>query len=153
MQLGDPQLCLLLLRSCLGMSKMMYCYRTTVPTAMKKSADMLNIVLIDVLRWIVANNGPGYGEFQSDLAALPIRKGGLGIVMPNDSLHYTYLASQYASEKLQLQLFPVNGDKLMHKRIMLTNNFINGLHLNIKPDEEVSEFMKNISSRTKQQFF
>ena len=153
MQLGDPQLCLLLLRSCLGMSKMMYCYRTTVPTAMKKSADMLHIVLIDVLRWIVANNGPGFGEFQSQLAALPIRKGGLGIVMPNDSLHYTYLASQFASENLQLQLFPIKGDRLMHKKIMLINKFINGLHMKVKPDEEVSEFIKNISSRTKQQKF
>ena len=90
MELKDPQLCLTLLRSCLGMVKLGYCWRTTPAAALVIPSQLLSQALVEALRWIVVADGPNFNDFHFRLATLPTRFGGLGVTQPNDALAYSY---------------------------------------------------------------
>jgi hypothetical protein len=105
-RLGDPQLELLLLRSCLGMIKLNYCWRTSLPGAITKPMMHFQQAIIASLRRIVVGNGPHFGDFQLQLASLPLSLGGLGISLPSDIISFAYLASSLDSTPLQNRIFP-----------------------------------------------
>ena len=60
----DPQVSLLLLRSCLGMTKLNYCVRTADPAVIEEPMRSLESTIIETLRHIVAARGPHFGDFQ-----------------------------------------------------------------------------------------
>ncbi len=106
----DPQVCLLLLRACMGMVKLNYCWRTTSPLFLDKASAVMTKVLQDALRRIVVNNVTKFGDFQLQLSSLPLRLGGLGITLPTDLLHYAYISSSRDSSALQSKIFPILCD-------------------------------------------
>jgi hypothetical protein len=108
-QVQDPQICLLLLRSCLGMPQLNFCWRTSPPPALVEPAVCLQRHLHDALQFIVVGNGPGFGDFQLQLAGLPTKLGGLGIQMPCDSLRTAFPSAQLSSDLLQRAIFPSLG--------------------------------------------
>ena len=101
MALEDPQLCLLLLRACEGMPKLVYCWRTVFPTFLQVQAARFEQELVGALRRITVADGPYFGEFQVRLSTLPVTLGGLGIQLPSDSLSFAFVASAIASDELQ----------------------------------------------------
>jgi hypothetical protein len=104
--LNDPQLGLLLLRYCLGMVKLNYIWRTTPPDCLSEPMRLATSAILNALRYIVTNHGPGFSSFQLNLASLPIRLGGLGIFIPVDVSKVSFLASLAGSYILQSQIFP-----------------------------------------------
>jgi hypothetical protein len=101
MMIKDPQLCLLLLRACEGMTKLMYCWRTVQPTHLEEIAKIFDDEICKALRTIVTSDGPYFGKFQSLLSSLPVSLGGLGIQLPSDTLRFAYIASSISSFQLQ----------------------------------------------------
>lgn len=101
MDLEDPQLCLLLLRACEGMPKLMYCWRTVSPDYLRESSARFERELIEALRKITVADGPHFGSFQVRLSTLPVSLGGLGIQLPSDILNFAFVASAIASDGLQ----------------------------------------------------
>ena len=57
----DPQVSLLLLRSCLGMTKLNYCVRTADSAVIEEPLRTLESTIIETLRRIVAARGPYFG--------------------------------------------------------------------------------------------
>ena len=106
MELDDPQLCLLLLRACEGMKKLNYCWRTVHPSLITDAIDSMEQAIINTLREICVAGGPGFGNFQVDLAALPIDLNGLGIALPSDVAAVAYAASSISTLSLQSLIFP-----------------------------------------------
>jgi hypothetical protein len=104
----DPQLCLMLLRACLGMVKLVYCFRTTSPDQLHEASAVLHRTLYDALRYLHVGdpNNLRFGDFQLKLTSLPIKWGGLGIHLPGDLLPYCLLASRLDSLPLQAAVFP-----------------------------------------------
>jgi hypothetical protein len=105
-ELKDPQIALLLLRSCLGMPKLVYSWRTTPPSALCDASETMTLALTNILKWIVTGYGPRFGPFQLSLAGLPLKLGGLGISLPQDILPFAHLSSQLDSLSLQHEIFP-----------------------------------------------
>jgi hypothetical protein len=104
MMIKDSQLCLLLLRACEGMTKLMYCWRTVQPNYLTEIANSFDKEISDALRTIVTSDGPHFGKFQLLLSSLPVSLGGLGIPLPSDTLQFAYVASLISSFKLQQQI-------------------------------------------------
>jgi hypothetical protein len=110
----DPQVMLLLLRSCLGFVKLNYCWRTTPPEYLAEAAISLRRELLDVLNLIVVYRRPGFEDFQQILSSLPISLGGLGITMPHDILNIAYFASSLDSKGLQDRIYPFAPDRSIY---------------------------------------
>ena len=87
----DPQLCLLLLRACEGMTKLMYCWRTIPPNYLTEIANSFDKEISDALLTIVTSDGPHFGKFQLLLSSLPVSLGGLRIPLPSDTLQFAYV--------------------------------------------------------------
>jgi hypothetical protein len=104
LELDDPQLCLMLLRSCEGMPKLVYSWRTIPPEFLSDAASRFERAVMDALRWIVVGDGPHFGGFSQRLATLPVSMGGLGILLPSDLLHFAYCASALSSFDLQQEI-------------------------------------------------
>ena len=83
LELKDPQLCLMLLRSCEGMPKLVYCWRTIPPEFLHECSARFHDNIKDALRQIIVGDGPHFGEFQTHLSSLPVSLGGLGIHSPS----------------------------------------------------------------------
>jgi ubiquitin carboxyl-terminal hydrolase 44/49 len=101
MALEDPQLCLLLLRACEGMPKLVYCWRTVCPDYLQEQSARFELELVGALRRITVADGPHFGEFQVSLSTLPVTLGGLGIQLPSDILNFAFVASAIESNELQ----------------------------------------------------
>ena len=97
MQLRDPQLCLLLLRACEGMPKLVYSWRTTPPEFLSREARRFDRVVLDALRWIVVGDGANFSNFSKRLATLPVSLGGLGVQLPSDLRDFAFCASALSS--------------------------------------------------------
>ena len=97
LDLRDPQLCLMLLRACEGMPKLVYSWRTTPPEFLDEATPRFDQEILQALRWIVVGDGPHFGAFQQGLASLPASMGGLGISLPSDLKCFTYSASALSS--------------------------------------------------------
>jgi hypothetical protein len=103
--LRDPQVCLLLLRACEAMPKLVYTWRTVRPGLLPiEDVSQFQTDLLGVLRGILVANGPGFGEFQRRLASLPVALGGAGIHAPLDVMRYAFIASFIASFGLQKRI-------------------------------------------------
>jgi hypothetical protein len=109
MTLQDPQLCLLLLRACEMMPKLIYCWRTTHPCHLASACRVLDDTVKSTLRDIIVSGGPHFGEFQLSLATLPVAMGGLGVPLPSDVVSYAYVASVLSSLPLQHQILGVQS--------------------------------------------
>ena len=57
LMLKDPQLCLILLRACEGMPKLVYCFRTVAPEYIQDIATKFQDELINALRNITVSDG------------------------------------------------------------------------------------------------
>ena len=101
MQLRDPQLCLMLLRACEGMPKLVYSWRTTPPEFLEDAAIRFDHVILLALRWIIVGDGPSFGSFHQRLATLPVSMGGLGVLLPTDIRRFAFCASALSSLNIQ----------------------------------------------------
>ena len=138
--LKDPQLCLTLMRVCAGMCKMIYSFRTTHPSALNDASKILTSALHQALSKIVVGIGPFFGDFQLQLASLPVRYGGLGITIPSDIAPFAHLASSLDTWSLQSVIFPtLSADtKYIHP---LVNHFLQIIN---KKDTQVIEFLDTL---------
>ncbi|KAD6453473.1 hypothetical protein E3N88_08178 [Mikania micrantha] len=97
----DPQCELLLLRSCMGVAKLLFGLRTCQPTFVKDVVSVFDKWLRAAIEDIVVCGGPFFGDFQWRLASLPICFGGLGLYSAEDVSTYAFVASRAQSWKLQ----------------------------------------------------
>ena len=100
----DPQVQLLLLRSCLGGTRMLYSARTVPPSAGQLAFAAFDMALEASLQAIVGwpDRLPSTAR---ELAALPLRLGGLGLLRAGDLAAFAFAASRLDTEPLQLALF------------------------------------------------
>jgi len=106
LKIKDPQLCLLLLRSCVGMPKLNYCWRVNSPSALCAAAGQADIVIVDALANIICNGLKSPGNFALQLASLPVALSGLGVSLPSDVLKFAHLAATIDTMGLRKTLFP-----------------------------------------------
>ena len=99
--LRDPQSELLLLRSCMGVTKLLFCLRTCQPMYVGEAVSIFDNGLRRAIEDIVVCGGPFFGDFQWRLASLPIRFGGLGLCSAEDVSSYAFVASRAQSWCLQ----------------------------------------------------
>ncbi|XP_076896048.1 uncharacterized protein LOC143548884 [Bidens hawaiensis] len=78
-RLHDPQCELLLLRTCMGVAKLLFGLRTCQPMFVKEAVSVFDKGLRAAIEDIVVCGGPFFGDFQWRLASLPIHFGGLGL--------------------------------------------------------------------------
>ena len=88
------------------MPRLSYCWRCHDPAALYSLSSLVDSSIRRLLRWIIVAGGEGLGEFQFELASLPVPLGGLGISMSSDLLAYSYAASRIASHALSNRMFP-----------------------------------------------
>lgn len=105
---ADPQLQLLLLRSCLGSCRMLYLLRTTPPQGVEAMFAEFDVSLRSSLCMILGGE-QFVGEFQVALASLPLRLGGLGLTRVADLLHFAFLSSRLDTSLLQQELLSYNS--------------------------------------------
>ena len=108
-KLGDPQSELLLLRSCMGVAKLLFGLRTCQPAFVADAVSLFDKGLRGAVEDIVVCGGPYFGDFQWRLASLPIRSGGLGITSAEDLSAYAFVASRVQSWKLQDHILRNSG--------------------------------------------
>ncbi|GKC64625.1 hypothetical protein Tco_1097223 [Tanacetum coccineum] len=99
--LWDPQSELLLLRSCMGVAKLLFGLRTCQPMYIGEAVSIFDNGLRRAIEAIVVCGGPFFGDFQWRLASLPIRFGGLGLCSAEDVSTYAFVASRAQSWSLQ----------------------------------------------------
>lgn len=100
-QLQDTQCELLLLRNCIGVSKLYFTLRTTNPMTIQTATSLYDQHLVQYLRQLVVGDGAGFCPVQQRLATLPIKYGGFGIYTMSDTGKYCYLASYAQTQHLQ----------------------------------------------------
>ncbi|GKB98586.1 hypothetical protein Tco_0984723, partial [Tanacetum coccineum] len=93
-QLHDSQSELLLLRSCMGISKLFFDLRTCQPVHMEEAALFFNKGLRGSIENIVVCGGPFFGDLQWRLASLPIQFCGLGLYSAKLVSFYAFVASR-----------------------------------------------------------
>ncbi|KAJ0925676.1 putative exostosin [Helianthus annuus] len=99
--LRDPQCELLLLRSCMGVAKLLFGLRTCQPQLMEDAVSRFDDGLRKATEDIVVGGGPFFGDLQWRLASLPMRLGGLGLFSARDVGAYAFVASRAQSWELQ----------------------------------------------------
>lgn len=99
--LRDPQSELLLLRSCMGVAKLLFGLRTCQPMYIREAVSIFDNGLRKAIEAIVVCGGPFFGDFQWRLASLPTRFGGLGLCSAEDVSTYAFVASRAQSRRLQ----------------------------------------------------
>ncbi|GJY68723.1 putative reverse transcriptase domain-containing protein [Tanacetum coccineum] len=99
--LQDPQSELFLLRSCMGVAKLLFGLRTCQPMYIGEAVSIFDNGLRRAIEAIVVYEGPFFGDFQWRLASLPIRFGGLGLCSVEDVSTYAFVASRAQSWSLQ----------------------------------------------------
>jgi Reverse transcriptase (RNA-dependent DNA polymerase) len=102
----NPQVELLLLRSCVGAGKLVYALRTSAPSDIAVEVPAFDYAIRHALERIVVARGDGFGDFQWELASLPLRSGGLGIPKVADILPYAFVSSRLESQSLQDSMLP-----------------------------------------------
>ena len=141
LKLKDPQLCLTLMRVCVGMCKMIYCFRTTHPSFLTEASEVLTSALKQALSKIVVGTGPFFGDFQFHLASLPVRFSGIGITIPSDMLPLAHLASTLDTWNLQSVIFPSISTEKSIYLFPLVNHFLQSIN---KTDTQISDFLNTL---------
>ncbi|GJV76459.1 hypothetical protein Tco_1508043, partial [Tanacetum coccineum] len=108
-KLYDPQCDILLLRNCIGVAKLSYALRTCSPIYLLEAQVQFDHVLRVSLEKIVTASRPGFGDWQLRLATLPIKLGGLGILLAGDISKYAFLASRLQTSALQAKILMKTG--------------------------------------------
>ncbi|GJS71154.1 putative reverse transcriptase domain-containing protein [Tanacetum coccineum] len=108
-QLHDPQSELLLLRSCMGISKLFFGLRTCQPVHMEEAVLFFDKGLRGSIENIVVCGGPFFGDLQWRLASLPIRLGGLGLYSAKVASSNAFVASRAQSWVLQDHILRDSG--------------------------------------------
>ncbi|XP_076887974.1 uncharacterized protein LOC143538262 [Bidens hawaiensis] len=83
-RLRDPRCELLLLRSCMGVAKLLFGLRTCQPMFVKEAVSVFDKGLRAAIEDIVVCGGLFFWDFQWRLASLPIHFGGLGLYSAED---------------------------------------------------------------------
>jgi hypothetical protein len=125
-----PQISLLLLRSCLGMTKLNYTWRTTHPSLLTEPSSELEATIVDALRQIVVAKGPRFGKFQTSLASLPASLGGIGIPLPSQIRHFAFVASFMGSRSVQQEIISTLPVHLPPSLVELTDSYYSVCHQN-----------------------
>jgi hypothetical protein len=100
--LADPQLEFQLFRSCLSTPKLHYSLVTSPPQFINSSLVAMESFVNDTLCHILADaNFSTFTQFQFQLATLPTRHGGLGILNPMDLSKFVFIASYESSLPVQ----------------------------------------------------
>jgi hypothetical protein len=150
MALRDPQLCLLLLRTCEMMPKLMYCWRTTHPSYLRSACSIMDNAVTSTLRDIVVSGGPHFGEFQLSLSSLPVSMGGLGVPLPSDVASYAFVASMLSSLPLQNDILEVTQHIPPFLREMV-DTFSDAVFPS-DPDQALKLSLETIVPQSKHQF-
>ncbi|KAI3822031.1 hypothetical protein L1987_09612 [Smallanthus sonchifolius] len=100
-RLRNPQSELLLLRSCMGVAKLLFGLRTCQPSYVGEAVSVFDTGLRKTIEDIVVCGGAFFGDLQWRLASLPTRFGGLGICSAGDASSYAFVASRAQSWVLQ----------------------------------------------------
>jgi hypothetical protein len=108
-RLRDPQSGLLLLRSCMGIAKLLFGLRTCQPIHMEEAAMLFDKELHEAIENIVVGGGPFFGDLQWRLASLPIRFGGLSLYSSLEASSYAFMASRAQSWVLQDHILRDSG--------------------------------------------
>ncbi|KAJ0717216.1 putative exostosin [Helianthus annuus] len=108
-QLRDPQSELLLLRSCMGVAKLLFGLRTCQPVFVKEAVSLFDKGLRGAIEDIVVCGGPFFGDFQWRVASLPCKMGGLGLISAMDVSIYGFVASRAQSWGLQDHILRESG--------------------------------------------
>nr|GEZ94088.1 hypothetical protein [Tanacetum cinerariifolium] len=61
------------------------------------------------LKKVVTASGPGFGDWKWQIATLPIKLGGLGILLAGDIIQYAFLASRLQTSALQANILMKTG--------------------------------------------
>ncbi|XP_056686000.1 uncharacterized protein [Spinacia oleracea] len=77
-ELNDPQSELLLLRCCVGVSRLYFSLRTCLPHMLGSAPFSIDLALRRVLQDIIVDGSAGFGDWQWRCATLPFRLGGVG---------------------------------------------------------------------------
>jgi len=109
-ELNDPQIQLLLLRSCVGIPKFVYTLRTSPPQLISSQVMDFDHGLRQSLLDIVGFGGQGFADFHWKLSGLPCRFGGLGILHASTISRFAYLQSISFTSSLQLQMLRLVPD-------------------------------------------
>ncbi|WJX62426.1 hypothetical protein P8452_47425 [Trifolium repens] len=104
-QLKNPQSDFLLLRSCMGITKLFFGLRTYQPTHMKEAAVLFDKELRAAVEDIVVGGAPLFGGLQWRIASLPIKFGGLGLYSAVEATSYAFVASR-AQHYKKIALYP-----------------------------------------------
>ncbi|XP_026456136.1 uncharacterized protein LOC113357083 [Papaver somniferum] len=124
-KLKDPQSEMLLLRNCTSVSRLYFSLHTTNPAALQQATEIFGDHLLKYLRLLITGDGSGFGPLQQRLATLPIKYGGFGIYIMEDTQAYCYIASQCQTASVQKailgDLFPTNKG---HAYKLALQNFI-----------------------------
>ena len=102
--LNSPQCELLLLRACVGVSRLYFAMRTSPPSMFDEAQLVFDGELRVSLEKVITAGGPGFGPYQWRLATLPMRMGGLGIYNAYDGMQYAFVASRLQTSELQAQI-------------------------------------------------
>lgn len=106
LKIKDPHLMLLLLRGCMGMPKMNYCWRVMDPIAIHDVAVRCDGIITSALSNIVMGDcGKHLDSFSVSLATLPVALSGLGIPLPSDVLQYAHLSAHADTLALRTSMF------------------------------------------------
>ena len=130
-QIQDPQLCLLLLRSCIGMPKLNYCWRVGDPKAIIAAANHADQIILDAMNRIIfgsKDSKHSIDDFTFNLASLPIKLSGLGIDRPSHVLQYAHLAAYIDTFELRQRQFASVEYQLPDDRDRLIREFTTSLH-------------------------
>ncbi|KAJ0542228.1 putative reverse transcriptase domain, exostosin [Helianthus annuus] len=112
-RLRDPQSELLLLRSCMGVAKLLFGLRTCQPSFVGEVVSVFDKGLRNAIENIVVCGGAFFGDLQWRLASLPTRFGGLGICSAEDASSYAFVASRAQSWVLQDHILRECGGGLL----------------------------------------
>ena len=99
--LQDPQIELLLLRSCLGSCRLLYLLRSSPPLPdLIPPLLSFDNALSECLREDILGASQFFGELQVRLSSLPLSMGGLGITRATDILAFAFIASRHDTLEL-----------------------------------------------------
>ena len=142
LKIRDPHLMLFLLRGCMGMPKLNYCWRVMDPVAIRDVAVRCDDIITSALSNIVlGDGGKKLDSFSITLATLPVALSGLGIPLPSDVLQYAHLSAHADTLELRTSMF---GGTHHHMLTGFTElalpRFVEQLHPDVRNGTHASRF-------------
>ncbi|RHN77582.1 hypothetical protein MtrunA17_Chr1g0156331 [Medicago truncatula] len=148
-QLRDRHNELLLLRSCLGITKIFFGLRTCQPIHMEEATMLFDKELGGVVEDVVVGGGSFFGDLQWRLASSSIRFEGLGLYSRIEASSYIFCDYKAQSWVLQDHIMRDSG---ICDIDLDFDNVLDGLHGTI-PDFDLVVLLARISSLLKHNIF